>query len=136
MCTFTVGVPEIDGDHELVWGILHRLNNAAGRAILTPQSPTWVALRAFFDAHCENEEELMRNVGYADGGRHATAHEDFNKDLDAIAVALERDPSRGREAAATVQAWLEAHAREFDAALARFIKGRDAHNPPPTSETP
>lgn len=72
----------------------------------------------------------MRNVGYPDGGRHATAHEDFNKDLDAMAVALERDPSRGREAAATVQAWLEAHAREFDAALARYIKTRGSNTRP------
>lgn len=45
-------------DKLLLFGLLLQIENAVDRKQVTPQSPAWVALRAYYSAQCENEEEL------------------------------------------------------------------------------
>jgi hemerythrin len=123
----SIGVPELDGQHEELFRRFDRLLDA----MLVHDRSEAARLLAFLETHVRDhlavEERVMRETGYPDVGSHVAEHAAFTAAIAALVGALaDRGPSAWlvlrleRE----VTGWMRDHIYATDLALGRYLVER------------
>ena len=123
---YYTGLPEVDRQHEALFGLVNRLYDARGhRAELLEQA--FADLRDYVREHFSLEEALMAESGIDAGyiARHHAAHENFVMRVD----ELWNFHRAGSESAADellgfLMAWLREHILHTDRKMALEIHAR------------
>jgi hemerythrin len=125
--TLSVGVPELDEQHQelfrridrLLTAVLHQDRSEAERLL------TW--LRGYVRDHFAAEERLMVEVEYPDAERHVQEHREFARRLAQVdADFAAQGPTAAVVFALEQQAvgWLKDHVYFTDVALGRYVHAR------------
>jgi hemerythrin len=123
----SIGVPELDGQHEELFRRVDRLLDA----MLVHDRSEAVRLLAFLETHVRDhfaaEERVMHETSYPDAEQHVAEHAAFTAAIAALVGALaERGPSAWlvlrleRE----VTGWVRDHIYSTDLALGRYLVAR------------
>jgi hemerythrin len=131
----SVGVPEIDGEHELQLEIVRGLEASVGSRDRTRALDLLRRLEDVTNAHFLAEQLLMRQHAYPAYQEHQQEHDRLIAELATLKSALEE----GWEATArldpgAVELWLLRHIQSSDRALAEFLTGQKT-SPGRRSET-
>lgn len=124
--SYYTGLPEVDRQHEALFGLVNRLYDARGdRADVLDQA--FAELRDYVREHFSLEEALMAESGIDAGyiARHHAAHENFVMRVD----ELWNFHRAGSESAADellgfLMAWLREHILHTDRKMALEIHAR------------
>lgn len=123
---FYTGLPEVDRQHEALFGLVNRLYDARSlRADIL--GATFADLRDYVREHFTLEERLMAEAGLdaAYIARHHAAHENFVKRLDELWHAHEAGiESAADELLMFLVAWLREHILRADRNMALEIHAR------------
>ena len=125
--TLSVGVPELDAQHQelfrridrLLTAVLHQDRSEAERLL------TW--LKGYVRDHFAAEERLMVEVEYPDAERHVQEHREFARRLAQVdADFTAQGPTAAVVFALEQQAvgWLKDHVYFTDVALGRYVHAR------------
>lgn len=71
---FESGLPEIDGQHRLLFGLIQRAHEVDERSSRAGCREVLVELEQSARGHFDSEERLMVEYGYHDTARHAADH--------------------------------------------------------------
>jgi hemerythrin len=122
--TLALGVPELDAQHRELFIRVDKLLDSMLRGDRTEAAQLAAFLREHVVLHFAAEEQLMRDLGYAELKAHAAEH-------DAFAASMLELNAAFRERGATAElvlrlereavAWLRDHVYVADAALGRFV---------------
>ncbi len=116
-----VGVPAIDRDHEVLLGILQRLDRDLGRGRYSSVQPLLTSLRAYFDAHFENEEDLMREHDYPEIEDHVHQHQDMWKQIESVENSDDDAKNKIRRTVDVLRLWIHKHLDKCDRKLGDFL---------------
>jgi len=127
--TLSVGVPELDAQHQelfrridrLLTAVLHQDRSEAERLL------TW--LKGYVRDHFAAEERLMAETEYPDAERHVLEHREFARRLAQVdADFAAQGPTAAVVFALEQQAvgWLKDHVYFTDVALGRYVQARQA----------
>jgi hemerythrin-like metal-binding protein len=123
--SFAVGVAAMDQQHKQLIEKINQLDEAVRVSIKNPAIQNVLALLVqYTTSHFEDEEQLMRETGFAGLGEH---HEVHQKLLRAVTEVLDKVKSGKLSAAANLAAflhfWLEKHIAGYDQLYGRHIAG-------------
>ena len=114
--------PPIDQDHEVLFSLVEELEGRVNKPVNGQDLDQLVVkLRAYLDAHFENEEAFMRQTKYPGAESHIAAHKEFLEYLQALAAQV--DANQNNKAAETVsilKRWLIMHIDGTDSELAKY----------------
>ena len=130
--SLSVGVPEIDHQHKLLFGKF----NALLAAWVEGKGAHEVAqlfkfLDAYMVGHFTDEEQLMQTIGFPDASQHRLAHIAFTRQVLAFKDLLRREGPTEElvtSVSMSMTKWLIKHISSMDRAIGRFVKERSAHN--------
>lgn len=118
---FSVGIPEIDAQHQTLAGCIALLEDA-----VTSQQ-RWLAVHSalvrlsdFVRIHFAVEESLMHIHGYPELSRHIDEHRQFAAKLTALQAGSLRVDVSG-EMVAFIQKWLREHIMTSDKHYAAYL---------------
>lgn len=124
--TYYTGLPEVDRQHEALFGLVNRLHDA--RAHQTDiLGQTFADLRQYVLEHFSLEEQLMAQAGLDPAyiARHHAAHENFVMRLDELWDAnCAGSDSAAEELLGFLVAWLREHILHTDRNMALDIHAR------------
>ena len=127
--TLSVGVPEIDAQHQELFRRVDWLLDAVLRRDRVEAAAVLGWLDGFVQEHFAAEERLMAESGFPEAEQHVQEHRAFAKRLTAIAA----DHAAQGPSAAVVYAleqhavgWLMDHVYFADVALGRWVLARQA----------
>jgi hemerythrin len=130
--TLSVGVPEIDEQHQELFRRIDRLLDAMLHQDRSEVGQLLAFLHGFVLEHFAAEERLMAEVEYPDAERHILEHREFARGL----AQVEADfAAHGATAAVVFRleqqtvGWLMDHVYFTDVALGRFVHARQATGP-------
>lgn len=117
----------VDSDHlkllNLIDSLLHSIETHAHTKITTDM----VDIIFHLEAHCEDEEKLMRNVNYPDYGNHKAKHHDIlmkcNKANDDF-ISHQDCKELTIFITAILIPWLHTHASLDDMAMAEYLHSK------------
>jgi hemerythrin len=123
--SFSVGIPAMDQQHKQLIELINQMDEAVRVSIKNPVIRDVLKnLVQFATSHFENEEKLMREVGYAGLEGHCEVH---RKLLRAVNDVMEKVKSGKLSATANLAAflhfWLEKHIVGYDQQYAQHIAG-------------
>jgi len=89
----SVGVPDIDAEHQHFFGLVNELNKAVRerRADILSLNKMLREILAVARAHFAHEEQLFAHHGYPGHEHHAEEHEALLKTLDTLLTGLRDD---------------------------------------------
>jgi hemerythrin len=123
---YYTGLPEVDRQHEALFGLVNRLYDARGhRAEIIEQA--FADLRDYVREHFSLEEKLMAESGLDAGyiARHRAAHENFIMRVDELwDVHRAGSDSAAEELLGFLMAWLREHILHTDRNMALDIHAR------------
>lgn len=114
---FSVGVPEIDADHRILFELIGQMRDAAtafeGDMVT---GSVLAALADYVDYHFEREERVMEAVGYPEEAQHAERHARLRGNVEEFVRRYHREPSDGlaNELAEFLEDWLNHHILDED----------------------
>ena len=120
----SVGIPEIDAQHQELFRRVNRLLEAALAGDPREAGATLAFLGEYAVTHFSAEERFMRDVGYPGLRRHREEHELFVADLRALDREFaEGGPTPGLVARLNRQVgdWLRGHVCVTDMAMGHFV---------------
>lgn len=129
-CRFTgalaVGVPEIDGEHQLLFDLCDRLERATAVSAAPDEvRPILDELIAHAAKHFSHEERRMRSAGYAHYAWHRRQHQAASARIIALDRRIRRgDPHAPRELLEFLAGWLPDHIGIADRMLGAFLRSR------------
>jgi hemerythrin len=123
----SIGVPQIDAQHQELFGQIELLIQAARLRDRTRIEPTLGFLTRYAVAHFEAEEALMRETGLPEPEAqvHREAHQKFREELRELSAEFDE---RGPTALISltlhnwVAEWLRRHVGRLDQALGRWVR--------------
>jgi hemerythrin len=122
--TLALGVPELDAQHRELFIRVDKLLDSMLRGDRTEAAQLAAFLREHVVLHFAAEEQLMKDLGYADLKAHIAEHDAFAASMLELSSALGEHGATAelvlrleREAVA----WLRDHVYVADAALGRFV---------------
>jgi hemerythrin len=127
--TLSVGVPELDAQHQELFRRIDRLLDAMLHNDRSEAERLLAFLRAYVVDHFAAEERLMAEVGYPDAAGHAEEHHRFAATLHEVDLEF---LASGPTAALVLKleqhavGWLHDHVYFTDVALGRFVHARQA----------
>lgn len=127
--TLSVGVPELDEQHQELFRRIDRLLTAMLHQDRSETERLLTWLKGYVRDHFAAEERLMAEVAYPDAERHVQEHRDFARRLGQIdADFAARGPTPAVIFALEQQAvgWLRDHVYFTDVALGRYVLARQA----------
>lgn len=123
---YYTGLPEVDRQHEALFGLVNRLYDARGhRAEMIEQA--FVDLRDYVREHFSLEEKLMAESGLDAGyiARHRAGHENFIKRVDELwDMHRAGSESAAEELLGFLMAWLREHILHTDRNMALDIHAK------------
>lgn len=94
----SVGVLELDEDHQKLISAINALTVSAGRTERTAATgQCLVRLRRYAEFHFAREEHVMAACGYPDAEGHYEEHQDFINQIQAMSRQFEQDPEHFSE---------------------------------------
>lgn len=129
----SMGVPEIDAQHEELFRRIDRLLDAMLHSDRSEAGRMLAYLRGFVVDHFGAEERLMVELGYPDLERHLAEHRAFAAALHEVDQAfLAQGPTAAIMLKLEQQAvgWLRDHVYFTDVALGRYVQARRASATP------
>jgi hemerythrin len=133
----SIGVPELDAQHEELFGRVDRLLDA----MLVHDRSEAVRLIGFLERYVEEhfdvEERLMRESGYPDLALHVAEHRAFRADIAELVGSLAADGPTARlvlRLEREVTSWLRDHVYSTDHCLARWLLSRAPAAAAPAAE--
>lgn len=114
---FSVGIPEIDSDHRILFDLAGQIVEAAnGEEAAVVTGGVLLALSDYADYHFEREERVMRAVGYPGEADHTIGHEKLRATVNQMAARYQADPNAvaASELAAFLLNWLTNHILDED----------------------
>lgn len=109
---FSVGIPEIDADHRILFDLAGQIIEAAtGEEAAVVTGSVLLALSDYADYHFEREERVMRAVGYPAEADHTIGHEKLRAKVHQMAERYQADPTAvaAGDLAAFLLNWLTNH---------------------------
>lgn len=123
---YYTGLPEIDRQHEALFGLVNQLYDARGhREEMMAQS--YADLRAYIRDHFSLEERMMAEAGLDAGhiARHQAAHGNFIARVDELwALHLAGSEEAADELLGFLIAWLREHILHTDQTMALELRAR------------
>ncbi|MCM2332769.1 MAG: bacteriohemerythrin [Anaeromyxobacteraceae bacterium] len=122
--TLSVGVPEIDAQHQELFRRIDRLLDAVLRRDRSEAGAVLAWLGTFVQDHFSAEERLMAETGYPDAERHVKEHRDFARRLAEIEADFEAHGATAAVMYALEQhavGWLGDHVYFSDVSLGRWV---------------
>lgn len=118
---FSVGIPEIDAQHQTLAGCIALVQDAVkSQQRWSAAHSALVQLADFVRIHFAVEESLMRTRGHPELGRHIREHMDFADELRRLQEgALRVDVSE--EMVAFIQTWMHEHILTSDKHYAAYL---------------
>lgn len=122
----SIGVPEIDRQHEQLFEQVDRLHGAMLRRDREQAAAMVGFLERYVRNHFAAEDALMRALAYPGREVHVAEHAAFAREVEELVRALERT---GPTAALVhrverdVTTWLEQHIYSTDLDLGRYVRG-------------
>ena len=119
----SVGVAEIDAQHQTLLGMINELNDAM-RERRTDQALGGIldGLRAYSHEHFENEERYFVKFRYPHGRGHRRSHRAFIAKVDEFQVAFAEGKSLlSLEVAKFLKDWYVNHIKRQDQAYSAFF---------------
>jgi hemerythrin-like metal-binding protein len=119
-----LGYEKLDRDHAILFELMDELRGAIDAG--TPREGIdriMLSLRAFFDAHRDNEEELMEQSNYPAAAPHILEHRKIGDRMEHLSqrVAL-GDPTAAVESLCVLQDWIANHIARTDLDLALHLR--------------
>lgn len=118
-----LGYGKLDRDHAILFEIMGQLGAAIESG--SPQNMLdriMLSLRAYFDAHCDNEEDLMEQSQYPAAASHIVEHQKIRERVDSLAQWVsEGQASASIESLCAMQNWVATHIAHTDLALATHL---------------
>ena len=124
--SLSVGNEKIDKDHEVLVGIVNKLddaiNQAHGNDVI---SDILSELSDYIGYHFEHEEQIMRRHHYPASDEHVQEHSDLIKGLDTLVYEFEASPTTvTADTLEFLKHWLIDHVRGCDMKLGSFLQGK------------
>lgn len=103
--SYSVGNPELDGDHKQLIDIINQIAQAEE----THKPVQWVfqALDDYVSGHFHREEQRLEAANYPDLDQHKKAHKNFIEWLDTVRATYSMDPEAKFHLATTVNNYLK-----------------------------
>ncbi len=122
-----LGCRLLDRDHEVLLRIMDRLQDAVEGRENRSLNGLMVALDAYFDAHLENEEELMRTWEYPQAAEHKLEHDGIRAQMRGMIDGIRAGQTEMAETAhGLLREWLCHHIAGTDRPLAQYLNRRGA----------
>ncbi len=122
---YRLGCRLLDRDHEVLLRIMDRLQDAVDCRERRSINGIMVALDAYFDAHLENEEELMRTWEYPHTAEHKLEHDGIRAQMRGMIDAIRAGQTEMAETAlGLLGEWICHHIAGTDRPLALFLNRR------------
>ena len=123
----SVGVDELDSDHQELIELLNRLDADVGRAAghdAIAQDLDELISRT--ERHFRREEEMMAREDYPDAEHHAQVHRALVEEVGAFRKEFAAGMEIGPEITEFIKRWLISHIIESDKHLGGYLEGRRA----------
>ena len=120
---FRQNCPRLDHDHEVLFTLIDRLESfLEDQGDPTSLDRLLVELGAYFDAHFENEEQLMEATGFPELAEHRDEHTRMGAVYAEFVAKLRSDPDCNATAIlADLKNWVRTHIAETDERLAKHL---------------
>lgn len=137
MHPYHLGCRVLDRDHEIMLNLVEQLRAAiAGRRARQTLDRIFMELKAYFDAHFENEDELMEVSRFSERRPHQEEHERIRREIHAVAAALDDgERAAARLALLTLHDWMDSHIGGTDRVLAEHLNRLRGDQPAPGEPT-
>ncbi len=123
----SVGVEELDSDHQELIDVLNQLDVQVGRAAGHDKiAQTLDELISRTGAHFRREEEIMARENYPDAEHHAMVHQALREEIEAFRKEFAAGMEIGPEITEFIKRWLISHIMESDKHLGGYLVGRRA----------
>ena len=125
----SIGVPELDAQHEELFGRVDRLLDAMLVHDRTEAVRLIGFLERYVDEHFAAEERLMRESDYPDRELHTAEHRAFRADIAGLVESLAAEGTTARlvlRLEREVTSWLRDHVYSTDLCLGRWLVSRAA----------
>lgn len=115
----SVGVPEIDRQHQILIGLINQLSDAADDSGVRVDIPAILdELVRYTEYHFSFEEKLMQDTNYRDYAEHQREHHTFINKMKELVGRLEHgEPVPGPELLRFLRDWLVSHILHVDRKL-------------------
>ena len=124
----SVGVEELDSDHQELIDVLNQLDvevrRAAGHDTI---AQILDELISHTEAHFRREEEIMAREHYPDAEHHAKIHRALSEEIQEFRKEFASGMEIGPEITEFIKRWLISHIMESDKHLGGYLLGRRAH---------
>lgn len=118
----SVGVPEIDGEHQILLGLYNDAVRAFTAGCSLADKQKFVQdLDTYAFYHFSTEEALMRVCRYPRAKEHGGEHATFRRDLALLKAELEGGPEFEAHALSFIRTWIVRHISHSDKALGAFL---------------
>ena len=118
----SVGVPEIDGEHQVLLGLYNDAVRAfAAGCGLAEKQKLLHELDTYAFYHFGTEEALMRVCRYPRAKEHGGEHAGFRRKLALLKAELDGGPQFEAHALGFIRTWIDRHIRGSDTALGAFL---------------
>ena len=123
----SVGVEELDSDHQDLIKVLNRLDDEVGRAAEHDTIAQILdELISHTESHFRREEEIMARENYPEAEHHAKIHEALRDEIRDFREEFGAGMEIGPEITQFIKNWLISHIMESDKHLGGFLEGRRA----------
>lgn len=119
---FETGIPSADYEHRKLTELINELHERAIAADSAEDAARSLdRIIGHFSAHFANEEEAMRDLGFAGLQGHRVAHNRLIALIDDVIECVERGAPVDIDLPARLDAWFVQHFIDWDAPLHRFL---------------
>jgi hemerythrin len=121
-----VGIPLIDEQHQVLVGLINRLDEAAnGGRSRTEIGDILKELDKYTRYHFGLEEKAFEDFGYPDARKHIAEHSAFIAKIDQFELAFAVDKAQvGEEILQYLKGWLTQHISFTDKKYKPFLQGK------------
>ena len=120
---YSVGVPELDQQHKVLFDIINRVAVLDGSADSSERlHEILIALFDYFESHCKSEESYMQMISYPGFDGQKAQHEEFLNKLDAISTKALDHKLDSVELYYFLRGWLIEHVMESDQQYRRYFE--------------
>ena len=121
----SVGVEELDSDHQGLIDVLNQLDAEVGRSAGHDSIARILdELISHTEAHFRREEEIMARERYPDAEHHAMVHQALIEEIQEFRKDFDEGMEIGPEITEFIKGWLVGHIMESDKHLGGYLLGR------------
>jgi hemerythrin len=125
-----LGVEEMDGEHDLLLGVVHALERAVDAAPRAQVEELLQQLSELSRVHFATEEILMRLHAYPEFAAHQLEHAHLVEQIEQVRAEFAKGHVQPtRSFASALHHWFSEHIRNHDVALSRYVQASGSPSP-------